>query len=296
MARSVRCLSEFGFQILFSHSAMKILRKLPRAAIALLAPIAFFAPLTANASDWNMASSVSYRNASSSQPGVASSDKGASASAFLTTQQGEWILGGGISYSQSRLKMDDGSGSYKPSATAVMALASLNIGGGRTLSGTLGYGNSTVDGTQVGGGTTTTYTSHGDFLSSSLGLSQSLTLGSRSQAILFARYTYVGNQRNAYTDSAGTNTQSGRSNFAFLSLGAGYSHRFGRFTPYAQVSWNVSDKEFVVGSNDKDYFSLNAGLNYRLNGTTYLGVSFSTLSGKAWSRDNTIGLNLSRAF
>ncbi len=248
------------------------------------------------ADDWSVSGGLTLRQARSTQPGAESTDKGTSANAMVTKQVDEWTLGGGLSYSLSTTDAAAGTGRYRPSSTSAVAMASRDIGGGRSVSATLGYGNSAVNSSQVSGGTTTTYTSKSDFLSSSIGLTQAITLSRRSLIILSARYTNVGSRSHTYTNSAGTRTQGSDSAFGFYSLGAGYSHRFGRTTAFVQTDWNTASKEFVGGTGDKDYFSINTGLNYRLDAKTNLGLSFSTIAGKAHSRDNSIGVNVRYAF
>jgi hypothetical protein len=175
-------------------------------------------------------------------------------------------------------------------------MAARDIGDGRTVSATLGYGNTAIDSSLISGGTTTSYTARSSFLSSSVGLTQSIVLSRRSQVTLSARYTGISSRSDPYTNSAGNATPSSDASFGFASLGVGFSHRFGRLTPYIAADWNVSNKDFVPNTGNKDYFSINTGLNYRLDAKTNLGLSFATTANKAYSRDNTLGASIRVSF
>lgn len=254
------------------------------------------ASVVAHANDWSVSGGLTLREARSTQPGATSTDKGTSANAMVSKQVDDWVLGGGLSYSLSTVDAAANTGRYRPSTTSAVAMASRDIGGGRSVSATLGYGNSAMNAVQISGGTTTSYTSKSDFLSGSVGLTQAITLSRRSLLILSARYTTVGSRAHTYTNSAGIRTQGSDSAFGFYTLGAGYSQRFGRTTAYVQTDWHTGAKEFVGGTGDKDYFSISTGLNYRLDAKTNLGLSFSTIAGKVHSRDNSIGVTVRYAF
>lgn len=246
------------------------------------------------AEDWNATTGLSYRNARSTQPGASYADRGWSANASASKREDDWNFGGAMSYSLSTIDQDTGSARKKPEVGSVVAMASRDIGDGRSVSASLGYGNSAANASEVSGGNTVTYTSKSDFLSSSIGLSQSLSLSRRSMAIISARYTHVRSTQKAYSTSAGTNVPGSNSGFGYTTLGVGYSHRFGRLTPYIQADWNVSNQAFI--DTDKHYATINAGVNYRLNATTNIGVSFSTVADKAYTRDNTLGISVNHAF
>lgn len=250
----------------------------------------------AHAEDWSASGGVSLREASSTQPGAGSTDKGWSGNAMVSKNVDEWTLGGGLSYSLSTIDAAGNTSRSRPAATSVVAVVTRDIGSGRAVSATLGYGRSAVNTSQLSGGTTTSYTSRSNFLSSSIGLTQAVTLSRRSMLILSARYTGIGTRAHSYTDSAGIQTPGSDSNFGFASLGAGFSHRFGRTTAYVQADWNTAGKEFVAGTGDRNYFNINTGLNYRLDAKTNLGLAISTVAGKAYSRDNSIGVNVRYAF
>lgn len=252
--------------------------------------------LGVHAEDWSASGGVSLREARSTQPGAGSTDKGWSGNAMVSRNVDEWTLGGGFSYSLSTVDAADNTSRSRPASTSVVAAASRDIGSGRSVSATLGYGSSAVNTSQFSGGTTTSYSSKSDFLSSSIGLTQAITLSRRSLLILSARYTSIGSRAHGYTDSAGTQTPGSDSNFGFASLGAGFSRRFGRTTAYVQADWNTAGKEFVAGTGDKNYFNINTGLNYRLDAKTNLGLAISTVAGKAYSRDNSIGVSVRYAF
>lgn len=234
------------------------------------------------------------RSSESTQPGASYKDRGKSANASLSKRVDKWNLGMAMSYSLSTLDQNTNSARNKPEGVSAVAMASHDIGNGRSVSATLGYGKNTTNSSEITGGNTVTYTSDSSFLSSSIGLTQSISLSRRSMAIISARYTHIRSDRKSYTNSAGTETPGAKSDFGFTTLGVGYNHRFGRYTPYIQVDWNSSNKAFIA--TDRDYFSINTGINYRLNATTNIGASFSTVTGKAHSRDNTIGVSLSHAF
>ena len=55
-------------------------------------------------------------------------------------------------------------------------------------------------------------------------------------------------------------------------------------------------KDFVPNTGNKDYFSINTGLNYRLDAKTNLGLSFATTANKAYSHDNTLGASIRVSF
>ena len=253
----------------------------------------FASPLL-SAQEWSASSSVNMRSSESTQPGSSYKDHGRSANASLSKRVDKWNLGMALSYSLSTLDQNTNSARNKPEGVSGVAMASRDIGGGRSVSATLGYGKNTTDSSEITGGNTVTYTSDTSFLSSSIALTQSISLSRRSMAIISARYTHVRNDRKPYTTSAGAGTPESKSDFGITTLGVGYSHRLGRYTPYIQVDWNSSNKAFIA--TDKDYFSINTGVNYRLNATTNIGASFSTVTGKAHSRDNTFGINLNHAF
>lgn len=237
---------------------------------------------------------LSLRSAESTEPGAGYKDQGWSANASLSKQVDQWSFGGILSYSLSSLDQSANTSQKKPKGTSAVAMASRDIGGGRSVSATLGYGKNVAKTSEVSGGTVVTYTSNNDFLSSSIGLTQSLTLSRHSLAVLSARYTHVSSDQNGYNTSSGTNVPGSKSTFGFTTLGLGYSQRFGRYTPYAQLDWNMSNKPFIA--NDKDYAAISAGVNYRKNSTMNIGFSLSTVVGKAHSRDNSIGVSVSQAF
>jgi hypothetical protein len=252
------------------------------------------APSLASAQEWTASSGASLRASESTQPGAAYTDRGGAVNASLSKRVDKWNLGMALSYSLSTLDQNTNSARNKPEGVSGVAMVSRDIGDGRSVSATLGYGKNTTNSSEITGGNTVTYTSDSSFLSSSIGLTQGMSLSRRSMATLSARYTHVRSDRKPYTNSAGTGTPASKSDFGFTTLGVGYNHRFGRYTPYVQVDWNSSNKTFIA--TDKDYFSINTGINYRLNAATNVGVSFSTVTGKAHSRDNTIGISLSHAF
>lgn len=255
------------------------------------------AAASAHADDWSASGGVTLRDAHSTQPNAGSKDKGWTGNAMLSKQVDKWTLGGGLSYTLSTIDTTSGSsGRYRPATTSAVALASRDIGGGRAISATLGYGDSAINSSQISGGTSVAYTSNSNFLSASLALTQAVTLSRRSLLILSARYTNVSGRNDAYTNSAGTTTPWSSSNLGFYSLGAGYSHRIARTTFYVQGDWNASGKEFVSGTGDKNYFNFSTGLNYRLDAKTNLGLSFSTVAGKAYTTDNSIGASVRYAF
>lgn len=246
------------------------------------------------AEDWNATTGLSYRNARSTQPGAGYADRGWSVNASASQRVDDWNFGGALSYSLSTIDQDGNPARKKPEGTSAVAMASRDIGDGRSVSASVGYGKNATNASETTGGNTITYTSKSDFLSSSIGLSQSLSLSRRSMAIISARYTHVRSAQKAYATSAGTSVPGSNSGFGYTTLGVGYSHRFGRFTPYIQADWSVSNRAFIA--TDKDYATINAGVNYRLNATTNIGVSFSTVTDKAYTRDNTLGISVSHAF
>lgn len=246
------------------------------------------------ANEWSTSAGLNLRNAESTEPAAGYKDRGWSANTSLTKQIGDWNFGGALSYSLSTLDEETNSARNKPKVTSGVAMTSLDLGGGRTMSATLGYGKNSANASEITGGNTITHTSKSDFLSTSVGLTQSLSLSRRSMAIFSARYTQIRSDQKAYTDSAGTNTPGTRSGFGFTTVGVGYSHRFGRYTPYIQADWNTSNKAFVA--NDRDYFNINAGINYRVNAKTSIGASFSTVVDKSYTRDNTLGVSVRHDF
>jgi hypothetical protein len=249
----------------------------------------------AYADDWVVSSGVTFHDTTSTQPGASYRDRGSSINAFASTQVEAWTLGGGLNYGLSTVDVNSG-GYSRPASTSGVVMAARDIGNGRTISATLGYGNTAIDSSLISGGTTTSYTAKSSFLSSSVGLTQSIVLSRRSQVTLSVRYTGISSRSDPYTNSAGSTTPSSDASFGFASFGAGFSHRFGRFTPYISADWNVSNKDFVPNTGNKDYFSINTGLNYRLDAKTNLGLSFATTANKAYSHDNTLGASIRVSF
>lgn len=260
-----------------------------------LALLALFSSI-AHADDWVVSSGVTLHDTTSTQPGASYRDRGSSVNAFASTQIDAWTLGGGLSYGLSTIGVTSNGGYSRPASTSGVAMAARDIGDGRTVSATLGYGNTAIDSSLISGGTTTSYTARSRFLSSSVGLTQSIVLSRRSQVTLSARYTGISSRSDSYTNSAGNTTSSSDSSFGFASFGVGFSHRFGRLTPYIAADWNVASKDFVPNTGNKDYFSINTGLNYRLDAKTNLGLSFSTTANKAYSHDNTLGASIRVSF
>jgi hypothetical protein len=260
---------------------------------ALILALTLVSPLSI-ADEWTTSSGLSVRDAHSTQPGAGYKDRGWSANASMSKSVEGWSIGGALSYSLSTLDQDTNSARKTPKSLSGVAMASRDIGDGRSVSATLGYGSSAANSSEVTGGNTITYSSDSNFLSTSVGLSQSLSLSRRSMAIVSARYTHVRSTQKSYTTSAGTSIPESNSGFGFTTLGVGYNHRFGRFTPYIQADWNVSNRAFI--DTDKHYATINTGINYRVNATTNVGVSLSTVVNKAYSRDNSLGVSVSHAF
>jgi hypothetical protein len=252
------------------------------------------ASFTVCAEDWNTSTGLSLRSARSTQPGAGYKDRGWSANASANKRADDWNFGGALSYTLSTLDQDTNPAHKKPEVLSGVALASRDIGDGQSVSASVGYGRNAANASETSSGNVVTYTSKSDFLSASVGLSQSMSLSRRSMAIISARYTHVRSIQKAYSTSAGTTVPESHAGFGYTSLGAGYNHRFGRYTPYIQADWNVSNRAFIAA--DKHYATINAGVNYRLNATTNVGVSLSTVTNKTYSRDNSIGVSLSHAF
>lgn len=266
-------------------------------ALAATAAAAQQAPVPQPPRIWTLSAGISARESSYSAQNSGYSEKGWSANAVVTTPVDEnWTLGGGLSYSLSTLDRDGNAGTIRPTATSLVGLATRDLGGGLSLSTTLGYGRSAVNTVSISGTTTTTYSNNSDFLSASAGLTQGFAIDRVTHATITGRYTYAASYRGPFTTSANNFNALSNSDMHLFSLGAGISRRFGRYTPYAQLDWNVSNRDVSPNTGDRDYFSFNTGVNYRYDARTGFGLSLATQVGKTNSHDLTLGANLRHSF
>jgi hypothetical protein len=150
----------------------------------------------------------------------------------------------------------------------------------------VGYGMSSIDSSNGG-----TYNGDASSTSVALGISKVIPVQKNLNAVLSARYTYMSSQLDASTGIPEETKSMG-----FLSLGGRLNWQVEQWRPFVRLNWNVANREFQVGTGDKNYFSYGAGVSYMLSRQTSVGLSVGSVFDKAYSHEMNAGLNLSHHF
>lgn len=251
----------------------------------------------ANAQDWTATVAQQRRTVDFTLPAnpYKSTSDITTASLFKQTKPGTF-LGGSLSYTSSVTDVASISGRVTSSAGAGSLFVLHSLTPSLLVDANIGYGNIALDNSYLSGITRVTYAGKSDLLMAGTGLTQVVPISTTLTGSLTARYTQIKTTSKSYTDSTGLVTPEAGNSFGFGAFGGGLSWRLGKWEPSARLNWNVANKEFNLGTNDKDYFSYSLGSGYALSASTKLNLSYSGVAAKAYSKENALMISLRTAF
>lgn len=251
----------------------------------------------ANAQDWTATVAQQRRTVDFSLPGNAykSTSDITIASFYKQTKPGTF-MGGSLSYNSSVTDVASVSGRITSTAGTGSLFVLHSLKPNLLVDANVGYGNIALDNSYLSGATRITYAGKTDLLMAGTGITKVEPLSPTLTGSLTARYTQIKTMSKSHTDSAGVVTPEHARSFGFGTFGGGLSWRLGQWEPSARLNWNVANKEFDIGTNDRNYFSYSLGTGYALSTSTKLNLSYSGVAAKTYSKEGALMLSLRKAF
>lgn len=241
-----------------------------------------------------MSMSLGQDNAKSTQP--TQEYRSATTSATLTVTWklgGDWFVTGVGTYAASDIKVtaDGSSKDLDVLAGGVVAVKALAP---RTLLNLVAmYGDVDTDSVPTVG---TTYQSKSNSLTLGAGLTQIVPMGNKDTVTLGASLATTRNHNDSYTNATGGTVAGSRRRSTTLTLGTRYTWQSFALKPYASLQYKRSDKEFMSGVGDKDYFQYGLGLQKALADKSSLGLALTGITGKKHESGHGINLTYSKSF
>lgn len=253
-----------------------------------------FACCAAQAEDWTVSAGLQNRDVKISRSTGKYHDEAWSANTSLMKKVDAFTyVGGSLSYRNDNA---ESSGALKTSvdSSAVFGMAFLmrDLGQGRLLNASLGYGNINLDSNSA----FLSYGANSNVLTAGLGLFQTLPLSPNLSAVLGAQYTYIHSDNDSYRTSAGTDIAGIKGDSGLLALSGKLSWRIDKWVPTVSLAWNRSDKAFLPQSTDKDYFSYGIGIGYQVDPNLRVALNYGSVAAKQDVKENTVGLNATLRF
>jgi hypothetical protein len=264
-----------------------------RSALPLLALVS----LNVVAEDWTATVGLLDRDTKFSLPANPYHSRSTTATATLVKKIDPFtFVGGNLAYSVGGTDASTNSSRIDTDSLAGAVFVMRSLGSGLLVDANLGYGNVALDNAYLSGVTRITYSADTNFLMTGVGITKTQALSTTLNGSLSARYTYIDSDNKGYVDSAGTiQAGTGRTS-GFITLGGALNWRLGDWEPNTRLNWNVSDKEFSIGTGDKDYFSYSIGMGHPISPKTKVSVGYSGIAGKAYTKEEAFMLSVNTAF
>lgn len=264
---------------------------------ALTAVAVWLAPSQSTAADaWTLSSGITHRNVHVDQPGLRYKQESSMATAMAYRSLGNWALGGNVAYDTTKSSTPEDSGRYRPDTTTGGAFAMLELSSGLFGDVAVNYGNSILDASRSNGITIVAYSNKTKFLTHATGLTQAFHMDSQLAAHLSARYTAISSRTDEHTDGDGIRVLASSRDWNYWSIGGSLHWQSGDWRTSAMIDWLRADKEFIAGTSDREHFTLNLGLGIQMTPRTLFAVHYGTALGKAYVRQNSVGLRANHQF
>lgn len=255
----------------------------------------FIASTNALADDkpWTASAGLSYRDSSFNLPSNKYDNESWSTNLGLTRKLDDrtW-LGGTIAYNNGNSDYKSLNGETDIDTTSVSAYIIRNLAFGLFANGSIGYGKSQID-TNI---SNLRYDTDADFKTASLGLTQYLPFTPNLMASINAHYTHVSSDLDKFVTNLGATVPSSDNTLNYITLGGSLTYQLNKWTPFVNLNWNKSNREFIAGTGDKDYFSYSLGTRYAITTETSIGVTLGSVFDKRNVNETSAGISLSRQF
>ncbi len=201
-------------------------------------------------------------------------------------------LGGNISFTNGDVDYKSFTGSTSIDTPSVNLYLMRELAWGLYADGSIGYGKPRIDTNTVN----VRYNANAKFTTASLGLTQYIPVTQNLMSSISTHYSHISSDFDNFVTNLGTAVPSSNKSLNYITLGGQLAYQLDKWSPYIKLDWNKANREFLIGTGDKDYFSYGVGIRYAISNETSIGLGVGSVFGKRDAHETNASISFSHQF